>query len=273
MLLVPLFSYTFFLFVAIPPKPLQLAQGSRRRALQPLAAVPCNGTQHTHQPIGYTEQQLPMWVLLRLLYLRPHNMLQASRERLALFSALSCAILNAEKQPKRPQSRERQGNGLCRGCSGIAAAAAQSRQRNAIAGLCQGQKKQESGPQQDKAAEHQVGLAGKRSRPDGTQSCASAAADEIGREVEQSPNANLVATFHGGSFVHFMDKVGCRHRHSTHIVWHCASPHIMRSSRLFARTSTSHVHMLCPALQPRCTTHTLFSSRSSTARPPFRPLP
>ncbi len=199
------------------------------------------------------------------MYLRPHNMHKALCDRPALFSASSCAILNAEKQPKRPQSRERQGNGLCRGCSGIAAAAAQSGQRNAIAGLCQGQKKQESGPQQDKAAEHQVGLAGKRSRPDGTQSCASAA-HEIGRVVEQSPNANLVATFHGGSFVHFMDKVGCRHRHS-------ASPHIMPSSRLFARTSTSHVHMLCPALQPRFTMHTLFSSRSSTARPPLRPLP
>lgn len=150
----------FFIVCRETSQTLQLAQGSRRKALQPLAAAPRNGTQHTHQPIGYAEQQLPMWVLVRLLYLRPHNMHKALRERPALFSASSCAILNAEKQPKRPQSRERQGNGLCGGCSGIAAAAAQSGQRNAIAGLCQGQKKQESGPQQDKAAEHQVGLAG-----------------------------------------------------------------------------------------------------------------
>jgi hypothetical protein len=97
----------------------------------------------------------------------------------------------------------------------MAAAVAQSRQRDTIAGICQGQKKQESGPEQDKAAEHQVDLAGKHSRPDGTQRyAAAAAADEIGREVEQSPNANLVATFHGGSFVHFMDKVGFPAHHA-----------------------------------------------------------
>ncbi len=30
------------------------------------------------------------------------------------------------------------------------------------------------------------------------------------REIERSPNAHLVATFHGGSFVHFMDKVSSR---------------------------------------------------------------
>lgn len=30
----------------------------------------------------------------------------------------------------------------------------------------------------------------------------------LGRQIEQSPNAHLLETFHGGSFVHFMDRVG-----------------------------------------------------------------